>query len=891
MHWNNTLDIWFYIAGAIITLFLFFYALPRRNITTVPYFIKGVSMVFIWCALAAVELLTLPSPAKVFLCNAFYIPIPFTCVYWLFFALSFTRRTQWLTWKSKAFFVVIPTITVLLALTSTSHNFMFGEGGFQTSGGIPVLMRPYGPWFWVHTIYSYIIVLAGSAMVIGYVVGKDFTYRSRGYVMVIGAIFPFIANLLYLMLRGESMHLDYTPLAMAVAAMFFAWGIFRYRLFDLVPIARTTVFDCIEDVVFILDTHDRIVDLNPAASRFLAATKERVIGESLAEIGHLMPQFKIQNLLDLKDEIISSQDQRSHYNVTTTPIYSAKKVVLGKLITLHDISRLKRNESALTEAKERAEAATAAKSDFLATMSHEIRTPMNGVLGYTSLLMDTRLEADQRSYVEIIQSSGKTLLTLINDILDFSKIEAGKVQLERHAFFLHKIVEEIMDAVVKRASRKNIDLACHIHPETKEALYGDAVRIKQILVNLLDNAIKFTDRGRVSLIIDSVTQTHDLQQHRYIRFTVQDTGIGISEERLESIFASFTQADSSTTRKYGGTGLGLAICRRLCKMMGGDINVTSELGKGSTFQCTIRAYDVQSARFLATYPQPPLHLTGQRLLIVSENPVRSAYVSSMCDTANLKTMQASTAAEMIALLKEGKIFDALIIDDTPGIHDTLDAIQAIRRKGIEWPIILLGERNDIEPDDALRITHVLPKPIKRTVFYSALGSCITGEGEMEAEPTTPLFDRSLGQTNPLRILIAEDDNINQQLAQLLFSRMGYNPDIVSNGKEVLEAVSRQSYDVIFMDIYMPEMDGLSAAKSIHAASTRHNRPRIIAMTASVTPYDKKRCREANMDGFISKPIDIDKLTTTLKALRRRSHSQQAQAKPKSPPQPRTKILT
>ena len=491
---------------------------------------------------------------------------------------------------------------------------------------------------------------------------------------------------------------------------------------------------------------------------------------------------------------------------------------------------------------------------------------MNGVLGYTSLLLESELDPEQKSYVNTIQNSGQTLLSLINDILDFSKIEAGKVKIEKTPFILRTRIEEALNAIAEKATRKNVDLSYHIGSNVPIALEGDPVRVQQILTNLLDNAVKFTEQGGVSLFVESVPL--NATGEHIISFQVQDTGIGIDPGRLETIFDSFTQADSSTTRRYGGTGLGLAISNRLSKMMGGEIVVDSEPDEGSTFHCTIKISESRDPQFITRFAPPLPDFEEKRGLIASANLTRRAHVASMCRSANMNVLTADSAEGVLMLLKLGKKFDVIILDHHETRLDHFELTRVIRQRGFEQIVILLSSRNSTRSDSSVRIDAVIPRPVKRTTLFNVLAKNLHSPKTSYITTAAPNFNSSLGKTHPLNILIAEDDKLNRELANLIFARMGYSPDIVSNGKEVVEAVSQKPYDVIFMDVYMPEMDGLEATRTIHERLDRTSRPRIIAMTASVTAHDRRRCEEAHMDGFIGKPIDIEQLTQALKSVKK-----------------------
>ena len=858
MYWYYSSDIWYFIFGTLCTIPLIVYAWPRRSLPTVPYFIAGAVLIGIWCVLSTLELSATNLRLREGLANATYIPVPFTPLMWLLFALSFTRQKSVFNWNAIALLSAIPLISMVLALTNVDHRFMFGPGSFQAKNGLLYLIRPLHGWFWVHTIYSYVLIITGSIVIISYVFRRGRMYQRQGSVMIIGALLPLFANVLYLGFREQFMRVDLTPVALAVGLALFAWGLFKYRLFDIVPIARSTLFDCTDDIVFILDTEEKIVDTNPAASFILDLPAHEVIGETLGETSPY-PLNALLATSSFPREIIVQRNQSDiHFNAYSKPIVNKKQEKLGRLLSLHNITSLKEKESALITAKEEAENATRAKSDFLATMSHEIRTPMNAVLGFTSLLLDTNLDGEQRSYTDTIHVSGNALLKLIDDILDFSKIEAGKILLERRPVTLHTLIENALDSISEKSAQKGIELSYFIDPNVPSIIQGDSIRIQQVLLNLLSNAIKFTFKGEISIHVSCDSMPVEPIGNFTIRFSVQDTGIGIPEHKTSRIFDTFTQADNSTTRQYGGTGLGLAICKKLCMMMGGTISVDSIEHHGSTFHFTIKAQEVPEL----ISPNAIRHqLQYKRILIVSSNPTRRNWLATQCGSWHMSVQIAETAHTALDSIRQ-HTFDLLVLDHDTYALDALHLARLIRGKQIVWPILMITPLTLSDFNERYQ-TITIKKPVKLGEFLESLNKCINGEFTIPDASLT-VFDEQLGNANPLDILVAEDDQINQELARLFFNRMGYTPDFVSNGKEAIEAATRRTYDAIFMDLYMPEIDGLAATRSI--LSNPAGNPYIVAMTASVTENDRRRCYAAGMHGFLSKPIQVEELATVLRQI-------------------------
>ena len=817
-----------------------------------------------WVLTYALELTGADMATKVLWAKLQYLGIVNAPLAWLTFTLQYTGKARRPTRRGLTVLLIIPIVTLLLVCTNEAHGLIWSHLDIGGTSRLSPLDVTHGPWFWVNVAFAYTLMLVGSIVLIRAIMGSQNLYRRQVIALLLSAAMPWLGNALYIFHLNPLHPLDLTPAGFALSAMGLGWSLFRFRLLDLVPVAHSAIVAGMRDGIVVLDVRNRVVDMNPAAEGILTQPGSTAIGQPIEQLLAGQPDLleHCRGTTETPIELaLREREAPRDYEAQIAPLLDRRGKLTGRLMILHDVTERKQVEAALQQAKEVAESATLAKSEFLATMSHEIRTPMNGVIGMTGLLLGTSLDAQQHEFVEIIRTSGNALLTIINDILDFSKIESGKLDLEHAPLHLRVCLEESLDLLAVKAAEKRLDLAYNIDPNVPITLIGDSARLRQILINLLDNAIKFTDSGEV---VVSVT-ARGMAENRYeVQFAVKDTGTGIPADRLDRLFKLFSQIEMPTSRARGGTGLGLAISKQLSELMGGTIWVESTEGHGSTFYFTIIAEAAPSqARIYLPGPLP--QLAGKRLLIVDDNIHNRHVLNQHAQSWGMVSRDTASSTEALDWIRGGDPLDVAIVDLELPNMDGLTLAAEIRkyRDPHALPLILLTSLGQHENEiKAARhsLQAILNKPLKLSQLHAVLVR-IFEEQTVQTSHTAPQArtDAQQDQAGAMRALVAEDDAVNQKLLLHLLQRIGCRVDIAANGLEAIQAIERQSYDVVLLDVQMPEMDGLAVARYICQQWPKDRRPYMIAVTANAMQGDRERCLNAGMDDYISKPVQVEEL--------------------------------
>ena len=632
--------------------------------------------------------------------------------------------------------------------------------------------------------------------------------------------------------------------------------------------------------IMVVDSAKNVQLCNPAFEQLFQYSKLEILGkpmERLLVAGEPLEEAHgdSKQALSGKPTSLLTRRMRKDLTLVDVELHHVPLVVNGEVVgslrIYQDISERKRTEDALQQAKDNAEAASRAKSEFLANMSHEIRTPMNGIMGMTELVLDTELDTEQREYLNMAKISADSLLSVINDILDFSKIEAGKLEIDAIEFHLGDNLGDTMKTLSLRAHQKGLELAYDLQSDVPDGVVGDPGRLRQVIVNLVGNAIKFTEKGEVIVYVSVESRTpEDVQLH----FTIADTGIGIRKEKQTAIFEAFTQADGSMTRTYGGTGLGLTISTRLVELMKGKIWVESQLGEGSRFHFTVR-FGLQNDSVRKVIPSDPMVLRDMRVLIVDDNETNRHILVKMISIWHAKPLAVDSGAKAIITLREGqglgRSFPLILLDAQMPEMDGFALVECIKRNP-EWEtatIMMLssaGQRGDARRCRELGVAAYLTKPVRQAELLDAILAALGTKPKKEAQAGLITRHSLREDHRHLRILLVEDNTVNQLVALRMLEKRGHTVMVVGNGREALAAIEKTAYELIFMDVQMPEMDGLEATAAIRSKEklTGGHVP-IVAMTAHAMADDEDRCRAAGMDGYLSKPLRPEQLDDLLRS--------------------------
>ncbi len=870
-----------------VTSVIALYAWLQRKTPGAACFAGLMTSITVWTFTGMAEMLTASAAGKILWSKASYLGILTIPPLWVTFALTFSRFERWLTRRVQAVIWGVPAALLLLVFTNEFHGLVWPSIVPLTDEPGSVLIYQHGLAIWLVMAFSYTGVVFGCIWLFYAAISSPRLRKGQTVALVIAALIPVASNFVYMADLSPYPGFDLTPLSFAVSGAVLAWGIFGVRLLDVVPVAHHALFSGVTDGVLVIDLEERIVGVNPAATRMFGL-QSSPLGKSIPEATtHVTGlEFRFENGQREHGEVTFRRGEDQCWaDVRVSPLVDGRERKIGELIILRDVTARKQTEERLRfaqeataaanreltaaiaqarEMAERAERANAAKSEFLANMSHEIRTPMNGVFGMTQLLLDTDLTREQRSYAEMLRSSAESLLSVIDEVLDFSKIEAGKLALEITEMNLRTVCEDVSAVAAVHAQAKGLEFVCDVAPDMCENVRGDPTRVRQILNNLVGNAVKFTAQGEIVL---SARIESQMKKALNVRFSGFDTGIGIPKEKIGMLFNPFTQADMSTTRRFGGTGLGLSISKRLAEMMGGQIGVASEEGKGSRFWFT--AQFIRPEAVEERSPDTHAQLAGRRILLVDDNLSARRAASSLIRAAGCVCEEAGSLAEardiFAAARQNAEPYHAVLLDVPLDFGDPRAAIPRIDHGFDGTPIVLLvplDKRGRAAQVEFEGVAASVTKPFRRDDLLRCLTS-VTGSFN-SAHPPVPRFVPPSTAKHYARVLVAEDNPLNQKLTQIMLEKLGCEVVTVSNGVEVLSELASKSFDLILMDCQMPEMDGYETSRRIRESTVPRIREiPIVALTASALIGDRDRCIEAGMNDFLPKPLQKSDLVATI----------------------------
>ncbi len=857
------------IFASVVSFTLAAYSNLRKTVPAArPFGILCVGIAF-FTLMYMFEVISIPLHSKIQFFNLKYIGVALITVGFLWFTLEYTGKRIKYLFRWMAGFMMLQLLALIGLWTNPLHEWFYSLPHLGVFHNFIVFAFIPRAGYYIYLIFPILLAIICMTALIEYFFHTSFHRRQQVTILLAGASIPLLTGL-YLVFGGSpDQKIWMTSLSFAIGVPILSVGVFRYRMLDVVPEVRTLILDAMDDAVIVINRDLRVLDINPAAEKFLNTGLNDAIG---ARLDTLFPEWEQLGLKHEREERIETeielvrQNNRCVFRVSSWLMTTWWGSSAGRLILLRDITEERQMETNLRQAKEAAEQAANAKTLFLANMSHEIRTPLNAVLGMTQLLLNTRLSPEQVEFTRTIHTSGSTLLNVINEILDYSKIEAGRVHLEMQSFELTTCLEESLDVIAPQASARGLNLTYWLEDEVPAVVCGDAGRIRQVLVNLLANAVKFTEKGEVNLRVESSPAQNDLTQ---LHFMVMDTGIGIPPEKLPQLFEIFSQIDPSLSHRYGGTGLGLAICRHLVEQMGGRIWAESEPGSGSVFHFTL-PLKAESA------PRHHPILNGKTLLVMTANEFTARMVRQYARRYGMVVETSTNREEATAKLQHAEGLDAAILDvswnDTQSSTIPQEVWENLPDSGIPL-LLLIPFGTQLSELERVRFSGVIHAPINAAQLTTVLENLLangekTLRGAARRKRNAPV-DAHFASLYPLQILVADDNQLNLKVVVMFLEQLGYHPLRATSGEEVLEILRQQAVDLLLLDIQMPNMDGLETSRRIHALPPELQPAVIVALTAYSFEHMRQNCLEAGMDDCLNKPVTIEQLRKTIEAAARK----------------------
>ncbi|WP_161625631.1 histidine kinase N-terminal 7TM domain-containing protein [Cyclobacterium qasimii] len=864
MNFNLVLFLLVVVAIAPVLLILFIKKDEQGKAST--YFSALMIACFVYSISNVFELMMTTTSLKLLMYKGMYVGAVSFAPLALLFTLVYTEREKWITQNRLYLLFLVPAINILLVWTNDYHTFFYSSFELIKNGDFEFMVTGKGFGYWLHQSYT-LLLLFVSLYILLKRTKEVPPYDSRQvYMVILGLCFPLLVYLLYLTSVGPVM-IDYITFSFLGTGLFFYLGLTRYNLFKIAPIAYRTLFDNMQEGVLVTDTSGALITLNLAAANMLELktinqnVALEVIEKGWPEIHELIVSSEDYRMIEFSCE---KEDYLNWYLVSKSSIKGHNRKVVGSIILLRDITQEKLFQFEIQRSREEAEEANRAKSEFLANMSHEIRTPLNGVIGFTELLSNTQLNDQQSKYANTALNSANALLDLINDILDLAKIESGKSETNIKELHLYELLETILDVLSFQAHKKGLELILDLDPRIGDVIETDELKLKQVLINLLNNALKFTEKGHVILKLSLLnSESEENHEQLNIRFSVSDSGIGIPKGKQQLIFDAFSQADSSTTKKFGGTGLGLTISNKLLKLLNSSVQLKSEIGVGSDFYFDLKVKTVN-------FKNQEEDLSElDEVLVIDGNEVSGNVLKTYCEHFKMKVISVGTVTDAFFVLESNLNIGLVILNNSLLGKNSVWTMQKMmvivedRPKQVEF-VAAVGS---IEQETIMKSYRSIgceaflfkpATPAKMERLFKGLMKISTVKQDFPKEQNG--YSMPLKAKDPFKLLIAEDNAVNRMLVKIYMEKLDPHAIIMEaeNGEEALEFLKSSSKpDLVITDINMPKLDGYELLKAIRSKPSTIQIP-VIGFTANAFQSAEEEIKNAGFNGFLTKPVVQEK---------------------------------
>tara|TARA_R110002124_G_scaffold274050_2_gene443722 strand:+ start:257 stop:2905 length:2649 start_codon:yes stop_codon:yes gene_type:complete len=868
---NFNLVLLLMVLVAIAPVLLIFFLKKEVQGKASSYFSALMIACFVYSISNVFELTMETIPSKLLMLKGMYLGAVMFAPLVLLFTLIYTERGNWINRNRMYLLFVVPAINLLLVWTNDFHTYFYSSFVLVNKGEFIMMVTGKGFGYWLHQSYTLLLLFVSLFLLIKRIREVPPIDSKQVFMVILGLCSPFFVYLLYLTSRGPVL-IDYITFSFLGTGLFFYLGLTRYNLFKIAPIAYRTLFDNMQEGVLVTDTYGTLITLNLAAANMfeLKTINQnialKVIKKDWPEIHELLTSSEDYRMIEFSYKV---GDYLNWYLVSKSSIKGQNRKSVGSIILLRDITQEKLFQFEIQRSREEAEEANRAKSEFLANMSHEIRTPLNGVIGFTELLSNTQLNEQQAKYANTALNSANALLDLINDILDLAKIESGKSETNIKQLHLHELLETILDVLSFQAHKKGLELILDLDPRIGDVIETDELKLKQVLINLLNNALKFTEKGQVIMKLTLLNPyTEEFQENLNIRFSVSDSGIGIPKSKQQLIFEAFSQADSSTTKKFGGTGLGLTISNKLLKLLGSSIQLKSEMGKGSDFY-----FDLEVKTMNFKLPSQDFSQLSETL-IVDGNEASGKVLKANCESFGIKATHVKTVSDTFFALENNLNIALVILNNSLLGSNSVWTMQKMMTvvKDRTPQVRFVAAVGSIEQEATINLyssigcNTILYKPFTPSKLEMLFESLVkTRDAKAEFPKAHNGSNIPPKDKEPFKLLVAEDNAVNRMLIKIYMEKLDPNAIILEaeNGEEALELLRNSTIpDLVITDINMPKLDGYELLKEIRSKPNTNQIP-VVGFTANALQSEAEELKNAGFDGFLTKPVVQEKFRKTV----------------------------